>query len=133
MEDERLASAAASELVAWNRRAIQRDRCHMLSMIPFLAEGEVCAEARADPSAVFTVHHADEKLFPRFQFADDGRPYPELKVILERLPDRRGWDRLAWFLSPHESLAGASPLEVWRQDRQRVVEASSVEHWGERL
>jgi len=74
-----------------------------------------------------------DQLFPAFQFADDGHPYPELKVILQRLPDRQGWDRLQWFLSPHESLAGAPPVEVWHQDRRRVVEASRSEHWEERL
>jgi len=105
----------------------------MLSLIPFLTERDVPSAARADPSAFFSVRYADDQLFPAFQFADDGHPYPELKVILQRLPDRQGWDRLQWFLSPHESLAGAPPVEVWHQDRRRVVEASRSEHWEERL
>jgi hypothetical protein len=109
MEDERVTSWEASELEAWNRRALDRARREMLSMIPFLAERELSPAALADPSAFFSVSYTDRELFPRFQFADDGRPYSELKVILQHLPDRRGWDRLAWFLSRTKALPAHRP------------------------
>ncbi len=38
MEDEHVVSDEASQLEAWNRRALQRTRSAMLAMIPFVTQ-----------------------------------------------------------------------------------------------
>ncbi len=82
---------------------------------------------------VFGVRVGREWRYPKFQFDDARKPFAEMKAIVAALsPDERGWDRLQWFLEPHESLHDKTPLEVWPQDRSKVVEAARTEHWNAR-
>jgi hypothetical protein len=56
-----------------------------------------------------------------------------MKSVLAALtPDQQGWDRLQWFLEPHESLRGRTPIEVWKTDRNKVIEAANTERWDGR-
>ncbi len=79
---------------------------------------------------VFGVRFGRVWHYPKFQFDPKGRPFPEMRQVIEALaPDPKGWDRLQWFVTPHEALNGKTPLQVWRSDRRRVIEAASTERW----
>jgi hypothetical protein len=72
-------------------------------------------------------------LYPKFQFDEHRHVLPQMKPILSALsPDPRGWDRLQWFLEPHEVLRGRRPLDVWTSDRDKVIEAANRERWNGR-
>jgi hypothetical protein len=80
--------------------------------------------------AVFGVRFGRAWRYPKFQFDARRRPFDEMKQVLEALsPDPKGWDRLQWFLTPHEKLGGKTPLQVWKPDRQEVIEAANTERW----
>jgi len=79
---------------------------------------------------VFGVRFGRTWHYPRFQFDPQRRAVPEMKAILEALaPDPQGWDRLQWFVTPHEKLAGKTPLIAWAKDRQKVIDAAQSERW----
>jgi hypothetical protein len=79
---------------------------------------------------VFGVRFGRVWHYPKFQFDSNKRPHPEMKQVLASLaPDPKGWDRLQWFVTPHEHLRGKTPLQVWSSDRQKVIEAASTERW----
>jgi hypothetical protein len=82
---------------------------------------------------LFGVRWGREWRYPRFQFDRARRLYPEMRDVLTALsPDMAGWDRLQWFLQPHEKLKGRTPLQVWERDRQKVIEAANTERWNGR-
>lgn len=79
---------------------------------------------------VFGVRFGRTWHYPRFQFDAERRALPEMKVVLDALsPDPQGWDRLQWFVTPHERLTGRSPLQIWDTDRNKVIEAAQTELW----
>lgn len=79
---------------------------------------------------VFGVRFGRTWHYPRFQFDAQRRALPEMKAVLDALsPDPQGWDRLQWFITPHERLTGRSPLQMWDSDRNKVIEAAQTEHW----
>lgn len=86
-------------------------------------------DARREAGDVFAVRDGDRWLYPRFQLDADGGPIAEMKAVLAALPDDAGWDRLQWFLTPHETLEGRTPLEVWRDYRWSVMRAAATERW----
>lgn len=66
--------------------------------------------------------------YPRFQFDSKRNGAAETKEVLAALsPDEQGWNRLQWFLEPHEKLKGRTPLDAWRTDRMKVVKAAHAE------
>ena len=85
---------------------------------------------------IFAVRFGRDWRYPRFQFNHGSRPlepFPEMRDVLTALaPDKRGWDRLQWFVEPNSALNGRIPLEVWSEDRSKVVEATRMEHWDAR-
>jgi hypothetical protein len=82
---------------------------------------------------LFGVRWGREWRYPKFQFDSGRQLYPEMKSVLSALsPDQQGWDRLQWFLHPHERLNGRTPLQVWKSDRQIVIEAALSERWDGR-
>jgi len=82
---------------------------------------------------LFGVRWGREWRYPRFQFDAAGRVYPEMKDVLTALsPDIPGWDRLQWFLQPHETLKGSTPLQAWSADRPNVIKAANTERWNGR-
>jgi hypothetical protein len=82
---------------------------------------------------LFGVRWGREWRYPRFQFDGRRQLYPEMKEVLTALsPDNPGWDRLQWFLQPHEILKGRTPLQVWNSDRGKVIEAANTERWNGR-
>jgi hypothetical protein len=70
--------------------------------------------------------------YPKFQFDASRHVHLEMREVLVKLPDDLGWNRLEWFLSPHEALGGETPLTVWRRDRSLVVAAAATENWHRR-
>jgi hypothetical protein len=79
---------------------------------------------------VFGVRFGRTWHYPKFQFDAQRRAVPEMKEVLEALtPDPQGWDRLQWFVTPHEKLHGETPLKMWKTDRQKVMDAAKAEQW----
>jgi hypothetical protein len=82
---------------------------------------------------LFGVRFGQAWHYPKFQFDAERNTLPEMKSVLAALtPDQQGWDRLQWFLEPHESLRGRTPIEVWKTDRNKVIEAANTERWDGR-
>ncbi|MGH7818264.1 MAG: hypothetical protein ACREQ9_00675 [Candidatus Binatia bacterium] len=56
-------------------------------------------------------------VYPAFQFADRGRPFPEMKQILEVFEeaDVDEWTIASWFVTPKALLRGATPA-AWLRD-----------------
>ena len=82
---------------------------------------------------LFGVRFGQAWHYPKFQFDAERNILPEMKSVLAALaPDQQGWDRLQWFLEPHESLDGRTPLQVWQTDRNKVIEAANTERWDGR-
>jgi hypothetical protein len=82
---------------------------------------------------LFGVRWGREWRYPTFQFDAARRLSAEMREVLTALsPDPNGWDRLQWFLQPHERLHGSTPLQVWKTDRRKVIEAANTERWNGR-
>jgi hypothetical protein len=142
----RFAAARASDDSGSERDALNRIRQEMLDRVgTYTSEDLAAAADSASRNAsqfardlrragkVFGVRFGQAWLYPKFQFDSRRHVLPEMKAIVAALtPDPRGWDRLQWFLEPHEALQGRTPLEVWSSNRQRVVEAASMERWNGR-
>jgi hypothetical protein len=134
---------------AANRKALHAAREDMLKRVGSYSSEQLasgldsttsnasqCAADQRKAGKVFGVRFGREWRYPKFQFDQSRKPlntFDEMKPILGALsPDERGWDRLQWFLEPHEVLGGLTPLEVWTQDRAKVVAAASTERWDVR-
>jgi hypothetical protein len=132
-----------------NRDALRNAREKMLERIDTYTSAELasaCDSANVNPSQyagdlrkpnrIFAVRMGRDWLYPTFQFNHSKKPvepFSEMKEVLRSLaPDSRGWDRLQWFLDPNIALGGRTPLEVWKEDRARVIEAAQSETWNER-
>jgi hypothetical protein len=62
--------------------------------------------------------------YPDWQLGDDGRPYPVLRDIAERLAGDV-WTVYRFLVRPHDELDGATGIEALREGRDReVVEAA---------
>ena len=129
-----------------DREALIRTRRQMLDRVGSFSSEDLAAAAKSmtsNPSQfaadqrgtgeLFGVRFGREWRYPKFQFDAKRRAFPEMKPVLRALsPDEQGWDRLQWFLEPHEILRGRTPLEVWKTHRQKVVEAANTERWDGR-
>jgi hypothetical protein len=126
---------------ATDRERLIRVRQQMLEKVGSYSSEELAAAAESmtsNPSQfaadqrrkgeLFGVRFGREWRYPKFQFDAKRHTLPEMKPVLQALsPDEQGWDRLQWFLEPHETLQGRSPLEVWKSNRQKVIEAANTE------
>jgi hypothetical protein len=145
----RLTTAPSEKLAAANRQALHAARQDMLKRIETYTSEELASaldSANGNPSQfaadkrksnrIFGVRLGREWHYPQFQFDRTRKPlepFAEMKDVLAALaPDVRGWDRLQWFLEPHLVLNEQTPLEVWSQDRAKVVEAARTERWDAR-
>jgi hypothetical protein len=128
------------------RLALNRAREDMLEKAGTLSSEEVATGAASTSSnasqyaadlrrrgGVFGVRLGQEWLYPKFQFDEKHRVLADMEKMVAALsPDEQGWDRLQWFLEPHERLGGKTPLVVWASDRARVIAAARSEHWDGR-
>ena len=129
-----------------DRTALIRIRRKMLHEAGSYSSEELAAAAQStttNPSQfaadlrktgeLFGVRFGREWRYPKFQFDSARHIIPDMKLVLKALsPDEQGWDRLQWFLEPHEALAGHAPLKVWKKDRRKVVVAANTERWDGR-
>ncbi len=128
------------------REALLRERRKFLERVGTLTSEELAtggastspnasqfaADQRAR-GAIFGVRFGQQWLYPSFQFDETRRIRPEMREIVTALsPDDQGWDRLQWFLEPHQRLGGHTPLEVWTKDPKEVLKAAQSEHWNGR-
>ena len=141
--------SSAEQLESDNRDALRKTREEMLDRVETYTSAQLasaCDSLNVNPSQfaadmrkanrIFAVRFGRDWRYPRFQFNQGVKPlapFPEMRDVLAALaPDKRGWDRLQWFLDPNPTLNGRTPLEVWREDRSKVVEAARTEHWDVR-
>jgi hypothetical protein len=129
-----------------NREKLRKVRRQMLDTVGTLTSEELAASGDSmSPNAsqyaldqrkkgrIFGVRFGQKLLYPKFQFDTKRRILPEMKEVLAALsPDEKGWDRLQWFLEPHEALKGKSPLEVWPSHKKKVLDAAKTERWSGR-
>ncbi|HWF51616.1 MAG TPA: hypothetical protein VG294_13340 [Solirubrobacteraceae bacterium] len=79
---------------------------------------------------VVAVPVRDELLYPGFQFADEGRPRPAIKAVLDALrsdPHTTDWQAALWFATPTSWLGGRRPVDVLDEDPEAVTEAARRE------
>lgn len=141
-----IASRSNDDEEAWDREMHIRVRRQMLDQTGSYSSEELAAGAASTTTnasqyaadqrkadKIFGVRFGQAWRYPKFQFDSKRRPYREMKAIIAALPDDQGWDRIQWFLAPHEKLKGRTPLQVWKTDRKKVVEAANTERWNDRL
>jgi hypothetical protein len=59
---------------------------------------------------IFYIWHNGQELYPSFQFGTNGRPHPNVALILAALPSHRTlWQVAFWFVSPNGWLDGDMP------------------------
>jgi hypothetical protein len=136
---------STEQLEAENHAALRKAREQMLERVETYTSAQLaagCDSVNVNPSQfaadmrkanrIFAVRFGRDWRYPRFQFNHGSRPlepFPEMREVLTALaPDKRGWDRLQWFLEPNSVLNGRIALEVWSEDRSQVVEAARMEH-----
>lgn len=138
LSDSHLGTSGTSE-----RELLRDARRQLLRQVPSFTSEELASGGGSisdNPSQyaldlrsrgkVFGVRFGRTWHYPRFQFDAQRRAVPEMKVILDALsPDPQGWDRLQWFVTPHEKLTGQTPLSMWATDRQKVIDAARLEQW----
>lgn len=144
---EALASKTDDDDVeAADRETLIRVRKKMLDEVGSYASEDLAAAAdsfTSNPSQFAADQRRTGKLFgvrfgqawryPKFQFDAKRQTIPEMKDVLAALsPDAQGWDRLHWFLTPHEKLKQRTPLEIWKTDRKKVIDAANMERWNAR-
>ncbi len=61
----------------------------------------------------------DRKLYPAFQFAPNGRPWPDLPAILKIFADvvASPYTTASWLVSPNSSLDDETPIDGMRSGR----------------
>lgn len=135
--------SASGPARALDRESLREARQELLSQVASFTSEELASGGGSisdNPSQyaldlrsrgkVFGVRFGRTWHYPKFQFDAQRRAVPEMKAVLEALtPDPQGWDRLQWFVTPHERLEGKAPLKVWAIDRQKVIDAATAERW----
>ena len=89
------------------------------------------AKQLKDGGRALSVRLRNQDLYPGFQFdRENQRVHPEMSEILALLAAdyAYGWQMALWFTCNNEWLAGNTPLAVWPDDRQAVVEAARSEN-----
>jgi hypothetical protein len=145
----RVTQPSSEQLESENLDALRKAREQMLGRIEMYTSAQIaaaCDSVNVNPSQfaadmrkanrVFAVRFGRDWLYPRFQFNHEGsplEPFPEMREVLAALtPDKRGWDRLQWYLDPNPVLNGRIPLDLWGEQRSKVVEAARTENWDAR-
>ena len=79
---------------------------------------------------LFHVRWKQHEMYPKFQFdLVTGSIYPEVPQLIRALENdyEQGWQMALWFVTINDWLEGKRPLDVWRSDRRRVVNAAEQE------
>lgn len=77
---------------------------------------------------VFCVREGTQKLFPIWQYRDDGVPYKGIETVLCHYDPVNKFELLAWFLNDSEVVADARPIDLLRSGD---LEALSMAGAGE--
>ncbi|HEX9713563.1 MAG TPA: hypothetical protein VGB52_13555 [Actinomycetota bacterium] len=77
---------------------------------------------------LLAVPWGEETRYPAFQFGPDGRPYPEMRLVLQAFENAKidGLTLGSWFRHPQRALGGETPAR-WmaeRHDPERLVTAA---------
>jgi hypothetical protein len=76
----------------------------------------------------FSVRWAGRVLYPRFQFTEDGRPYPAVAEVLRVFRGQlTEWQVAFWFVSGNGLLDDRAPVDLLGQQPAAVLEAARAE------
>lgn len=76
--------------------------------------------------ALLAIMRRHQMLFPGFQFGEDGRPLPVIRVLRD-LADETEWSEsgvVQWLCAPTTYLGGLRPVDVLASDPDRVVDTA---------
>lgn len=82
----------------------------------------------ASQRRIFAVDHDGQRLYPAFQFGDDGQPLPHVRDVLLRLPKAlTGWSLALWWTTPNDRLDGDRPVDRVVEPRDTLTLAIAAE------
>jgi hypothetical protein len=88
------------------------------------------AKQLKDAGKALSVRLRNQDHYPGFQFDQENQcVFPEMSAIIALLAADHdyGWQMALWFSCDNEWLDGKTPLAVWPEDRQAVLEAARSE------
>jgi hypothetical protein len=95
------------------------------------ANQRALASRWAREGKIFAVDWHSQRLYPRFQFAEDRSPLPAIASVLRALPraEMSDWEVALWWTAANGWLGGQRPVDALRQaapedDHPAVVEAA---------
>lgn len=97
--------------------------CHTarhIAQLVGLTHGAIRAQEKQ--GKIFSVKHNEKKLYPFWQYAEDGSPYPGVSKVLDVYNPENKYELLAFFLSDHEAMQGTTPLQLLREGREDELE-----------
>jgi len=114
------------DTLAWRKRFISDHKCW--TSIQIAAESGSTARNRYELASrwsrehkTFAVRYERDLLYPRFQF-QDGSPIPAVSRVIKEFPAHAtGWDLAFFFTSPNSYIGGRKPLELLKEDPERLV------------
>jgi len=89
------------------------------------------AKQLKDAGKALSVRLRNQDHYPGFQFDHENqRVFPEMAEIIALLAADHdyGWQMALWFSCNNDWLDGKTPLAIWSDDRQAVIEAARAEH-----
>lgn len=127
------------------RQAVLADRRALLAEVPTYSAMEIgaaCDSSNSNLSQRAAELRISQRLFglrsgwtwryPKFQFGDGLKTFVEMRQVLLNLPDEQGWERLQWFMTPRDELAGSTPMDAWSTHRQQIAKMAMLESWRTR-
>jgi Poly(hydroxyalcanoate) granule associated protein (phasin) len=77
---------------------------------------------------IFTVVHRNTTYVPSFQLDEAGHPRPAVAKVIQILEgDTSDWGLALWFTAANGSLGGKRPVDLLKDDPERVVQAAEEE------
>jgi hypothetical protein len=77
---------------------------------------------------IFTVVYRDATYVPSFQFDDRGQPRPAVATVIQILGEKTSdWGLALWFTASDGWLGGRRPVDLLKDEPERVVQAAEQE------
>jgi hypothetical protein len=77
---------------------------------------------------IFSVVYEDKTYLPSFQFDEEGNPLPAIAAIIQVLGEKvSDWGLALWFTGSDGWLGGRRPVDLLRDEPERVVKAAEQE------
>jgi len=119
MDPEAVAARQAKRL-ARARRAILKEFGSL--------DAPVDSEHLQREHKIFSVIHRNTAYVPSFQFDDRGHPRPAVAGVIRALGEKTSdWGLALWFTAANGSLNGKRPVDLLKDEPERVVQAAEEE------